>query len=89
MKYIECDCCGRKITIGEEVWLHRGYCGIYCSAECYAESYGDCETLDEELIEDSGCKVFDDEKRKKELLDEMEILTEKLTKVKFELDTLQ
>ena len=88
-KYIKCDCCGCKIPIGSDVWVHRGYCGTYCSAECYAECYGDCETLDEELIEDNGCEVFDDEKRKEELMIEIGTLTEKLAKARFELDALR
>ena len=88
-KYIKCDCCGRKIPIGEEVWYHRGYCGTYCSAECYADCYAEQSILDEELIEDNGCEVFDDEKRKEELMVEIGTLTEKLAKAKFELETLQ
>lgn len=88
-KYIKCDCCGRKIPIGEEVWYHRGYCGTYCSAECYADFYAEQGILDEELAEDNGCEIYDDDQRKKDLLKEMQELTEKLTKVKFELDSLQ
>lgn len=88
-KYIKCDCCGRKIYMEDEIWYQEGYCGIYCSRECYAECYGDYGNLDEETIENCGCVVYDDEQRKKDLLKEMEELTERLTKVKFELKSLQ
>ena len=87
-KYIKCDCCGRKIPMGSDVWVYNGYCGVYCSTECFADCYADCLTLDEELIEDNGCEVFDDEKRKEELMVEIETLTEKLAKAKFELESL-
>ena len=88
-KYIICSCCGRKIPMGEEVWYHYGYCGTFCSAQCYADCYAEQDILDEELAEDNGCEIYDDEQRKIDLLKEMQELTEKLTKVKFELDTLQ
>ena len=86
--YIKCDCCGRKIPFGEIVYFHHGYCGTYCSAECYADSWGESDYLDEELVEDNGCEVFNDEQRKKDLLKEMEELSEKLAKAKFELESL-
>ena len=88
-KYVKCDCCGRKISMGSDIWVCDGYCGVYCSEECFAECWGDCLTLDEEIIENNGCKVYDDDQRKKDLLKEMQELTEKLAKLKFELDTLQ
>ena len=89
VKYVKCDCCGRKIPMGRDVWVYSGYCGVYCSAECFAEGWGDCLTLDEEIIEDNGCKVYDDDQRKKDLLKEIQELTEKLTKANFELESLQ
>ena len=88
-KYIKCDCCGRKIYMNDEIWYHDGYCGVYCSQECYAESWGYYGFLDEEIVKNCDCIVYDDEQRKKDLLKEMEELTERLTKAKFELDTLQ
>ena len=88
-KYIKCDCCGRKIPMGDIVCFHDGYCGVYCSAECYADSWGCYATLDEEIIKNCDCTVYDDEQRKKDLIKEMEELTEKLAKAKFELETLQ
>lgn len=88
-EYIKCDCCGRKIPLGEMVYFYQGYCGVYCSAECFADSWGESMNLDEELAEDMGCEIYNDDRRKKELLKEMEELAEKLSKAKFELDTLQ
>ena len=89
-KYIKCDCCGRKIPMGSNAWYHSYFdCGVYCSAECYADCYAEQDILDEELAKNNGCEIYDDDQRKKDLLKEMEELTEKLAKVKFELDTLQ
>ena len=89
VKYIKCDCCGRKIPMGSDIWIYDGSCGVYCSKECFAESWGYCLDLDEKIIENHGCTVYDDEQRKKDLLKEMQELTEKLAKAKFELDSLQ
>lgn len=86
--YIKCDCCGKKIFFGETVYFYHGYCGTYCSAECFAWNWGESAELDEILVEDNGCEVFNDEQRKKDLLKEMEELSEKLAKAKFELDSL-
>lgn len=87
--YVKCDCCGKKIFFGDVVYFHNGFCATYCSAECYADSWGDSAELDEELAKDNGCEIFNNERRKEELLKEMEELTEKLAKAKFELETLQ
>lgn len=86
--YIKCNCCGKKIFFGDVVYFHsQGH--TYCSAECYADSWGNSAELNEELAKYNGCEIFNDEKRKIVLLREMEELTEKLAKAKFELETLQ
>ena len=86
--YIKCDCCGRKIPMGSDVWVYNGYCGVYCSAECFADCYADCLTLDEELIEDNGCEVFNDEQRKKELSHKLEKLIFEKENIEKELEEL-
>ena len=81
-KYIKCDCCGRKIPMGSEVWYHDGYCGIYCSQECYAESWGCYGFLDEKMVENCDCTVYDDEQRKKDLLKEARTICHPLKNAK-------
>lgn len=83
--YIKCDCCGKKIFFGDVVYFHNGYCGTYCSAECYADSWGEVAELDKELAEDNGCEVYNDEKRKKELLRKLEALEKEKLSIQFEL----
>lgn len=87
-EYIKCECCGKKIFFGEMVYLHQGYCGTYCSAECYADTWGSSAELDKGLAKIKGCEVYTDEKRKTALLKEMEELSKKLAKAKFELESL-
>lgn len=60
-KYIKCDCCGKRIPFGEEVYKFRGYAGLYCSGDCFADAYGEVQELDHELAEDCYHKVYDDE----------------------------
>ena len=86
--YIKCDCCGKKIPFGEIVYFHSGYCGVYCSAECYADSWGDSAELDEILAEDNGCEIFNDERRRKELLLKLEKLEFEKEKAQEELNQL-
>ena len=88
VKYVKCDCCGRKIPMGSDVWYHRGYCGTYCSAECYADCYAEQDILDEELAEDNGCEIYDDEQQLKELEQKRARLMEELAKTQFEIDCL-
>lgn len=86
--YIKCDCCRKKIFFGDVVFFHHGYCGTYCSAECYADSWGESGYLDEELAEDNGCEIFNDEQRRKELIKEIDKLAQQLDKARAELDNL-
>ena len=87
-KYIKCDCCGRKIPMGSDVWYHDGYCGIYCSQECYADSWGCYGFLDEKMVENCDCTVYDDEQQLKELEQKRARLMEELAKTQFEIDCL-
>lgn len=86
--YIKCDCCGKKIFFGDVVYFHHGYCGTYCSTECYADSWGESAELDEELAEDNGCEVFNDEQRKKELSHKLEKLIFEKENIEKELEEL-
>ena len=87
-EYIKCECCGKKIFFGETVYLHQGFTGTYCSAKCYADTWGSTAELDEGLAKIKGCEVYTDEKRKKELIKEIDKLTQQLDKARVELDNL-
>ena len=86
--YIKCDCCGKKIFFGDVVYFYHGYCGIYCSAECYADNWGESTELYEKLAEDNGCKIYNEEQRRKELIKEIDKLAQQLDKARAELDNL-
>ena len=60
MKYIKCDHCGKRINFGETI-LHYDYCAVYCSDECYASETAYFGKVDEDLVYDTGCAVYDDE----------------------------
>lgn len=60
-KYIKCDNCGKRISLGEEVYKFPGYSGLYCSTECFSDSYGEVQELDYELADDCYHTVYDDE----------------------------
>lgn len=59
-KYIKCDCCGKRIPFGEEVYKFSGYAGLFCSGDCFAHSYGEVQELDDELADDCFHTVYDD-----------------------------
>ena len=86
--YIKCDCCGKKIFFGEMVYFYHGYCGIYCSAECYADNWGESTELYEKLAEDNGCKIYNEEQRRKELSLKLEKLTFEKENIEKELEEL-
>lgn len=71
-RYIKCDCCGKKIMFGDEVYKFSGRAGLYCSGECFADSYGEVQELDKELADDCYHTVYDDEARITEIRKEME-----------------
>lgn len=60
-KFIKCDCCGKRIEFGSEIYKFHGYAGLYCSADCFSDSYGEVQELDEELAYDCYRHVYDDE----------------------------
>ena len=59
-KFIKCDCCSKRIPLGEEVYKFHGYAGLFCSAECFSDSYGEVQELDDELAEDCFHTIYDD-----------------------------
>lgn len=59
-KFIKCDCCGKRIPFGEEVYKFSGYAGLFCSGDCFADSYGEVQELDDELADDCFHTVHDD-----------------------------
>lgn len=61
-KYIKCECCGKRIYFGEDVYRFLGNAPLFCSADCYADAYGVVEYLNDELATDCWRKVYDDEK---------------------------
>lgn len=71
-RYIKCDCCGKRIEFGDEVYKFYGHAGLYCSGECFADSYGEVQELDKELADDCYHTIYDDEARKEEIRKEME-----------------
>lgn len=60
-KYIKCDCCGKRILFGEEVYKLRGYAGLYCSGDCFTDSYGEVQEVDDALADNCHHKVYNDE----------------------------
>ena len=87
-KYIKCNCCGKRIYFGEEVYRYKGYCGVYCSADCFADAFCITNELDEELAYDCCCTVYDDEARKNEIRREMEEHRMAMEKLYIELEAL-
>jgi hypothetical protein len=60
MKYVECDNCGRKIYMGQQIVQHKMYCGIYCSDNCFLRSAvpeRQVLTLDEEVIDNCMTEI--------------------------------
>jgi hypothetical protein len=72
-RYIECDCCGKRTPFGNIVYQFDGRAGLYCSAECFVDTYGATHILDYDLADDCYCSVFDDEARRKEIEDTIEV----------------
>ena len=87
-RYIKCDCCGKKINFGDEVYKFSGHAGLYCSGECFADSYGEVQELDKELADDCYHTIYDDEARKEEIRKEMEEHKQAIEKLLKEFETL-
>jgi len=63
MKYIECNCCGKKIYFGENIIHHKMYCGIYCSNKCFLIALVPercIGTLNMEIAENCGIDIKED-----------------------------
>lgn len=60
-KYVKCDCCGKRIHFGEEVWRFDGHARLCCSEVCFANSYGVESEMTYELAEDCWSTIYDDE----------------------------
>lgn len=84
-KYIRCDCCGKRINFGEEVYAYYGYCGLYCSSDCFADSYAYIGELDDELAYDCRHEVYDDDERIRELKNKIEEYSRELKLMQLEL----
>lgn len=42
IRYVNCECCNKKIKEGDLFYRFSGYCGIYCSPKCVAEQWFEC-----------------------------------------------
>ena len=87
-RYIKCDCCGKKIMFGDEIYKFAGHAGLYCSGECFADSYGEVQELDKELADDCYHTIYDDDARREEIRKEMEEHRMAMEKLYEELQTL-
>ena len=81
-KYVRCANCGKKIHFGETICLANDEMSdAYCNADCYVNDYGGFITLDAQQANYWGFHVYDDDKRKKEI-------EEQMAKLQKELETL-
>ena len=87
-KYIRCECCGKRIDFGSDVYRFGGHRRLCCSADCFADSYGEIDYLNDELADDCWCHVFDDEERQREIKAQMETHKQELERLQRELDAL-
>lgn len=87
-RYIKCSCCGKRIYFGEYVFMYKGYCGVYCSADCFADAFCIVGELNEDLADNCCCEIFDDDKRKRELQEQMEKLLQQMADCKAEFESL-
>lgn len=87
-RYVKCNCCGKRIYFGETAYRFKGYCGLYCSADCFADSHCVVSELDIELAANTCCTVYDDDARKRELQEKMEMLLREMSDCKAEFESL-
>lgn len=87
-RYVKCNRCNKRIFFGEKVYRFKGYCGVYCSANCFADTHCVVSELDIELAENSCCTVYDDDARKRELQEKMEMLLREMSDCKAEFESL-
>ena len=85
-KFIKCDCCDRKIYLGDEVFRYEGYCGIFCSEKCFADEYASEITLTEDECDNCGCMIYDEseiEYKKKEIEMKINELNKQLAELNY------
>jgi septal ring factor EnvC (AmiA/AmiB activator) len=70
-KYIRCDCCGKRIDFGEDVYQFAGYCGLFCSADCFADAYANCLELNADVAENCCKTICDDNEDKRKLQEDI------------------
>lgn len=87
-RYVKCNHCNKRIYFGEKVYRYNGYCGVCCSAKCFADRHGIETELNLNLAEACCCAVFDDDKRKRELLETMERLKREMDQCQVEFQSL-
>ena len=51
-RYIECDCCGRKIKVGETIYRLPNSTELFCSAVCFAQNFASIEKLTTQIAND-------------------------------------
>lgn len=79
-KYIKCSGCGRKIPFGQLICMERDDDSgdAYCGPQCLVNSYGGMLRLTEDQADYWDFKVYDDDKRKKEIEEQMAKLQREL-----------
>lgn len=87
-RYVKCSYCNKRIYFGEPAYRYKGYCGVCCSTRCFTSKHGLETTLDQNLAEDCCCTVFDDDKRKRELMETMERLKREMDQCQAEFQSL-
>ena len=87
-RYVKCNYCTKRIYFGTTVYRYNGYCGVYCSAKCFADKYGIETELNEDLAHNCCCTVYDDDKRKRELMETMERLKREMDQCQAEFQSL-
>lgn len=59
--FIKCDCCGKKIYFGDNVYQFGGYCGCYCSPSCFTSMHAESDIVNKELAENCCKEVYREE----------------------------
>jgi len=55
-RYVECDCCHKKIQEDDVFYSYGNFCGIYCSSECVIKAWVSCtqHILNDEEVRNHG-----------------------------------
>ena len=54
-RYTECDCCGKRVKLGDTVYRMNGTDYIYCSSKCLIDAHASVSKLTVEIA-DECCK---------------------------------